>query len=1268
MQKVDVENQIGNILGDKLQQFVALVKGQGFGPFLMGQQPSSKTNLIDPNLRSQIQPNDISPDYFEYLAAATAAFKAIENPDVEKGQVYGPYNEKIREIYRNILGEKGALPIRSSQLSAPFTFEQLPYSSKLKYLVPGFNILPFDKKVYPSSTDDRKNNNPLTNLILYLYHFVAILDTSTGADARTITTFLQEDNLYFNKYVNGVVQMLTDENLSGINIQKTGIPVDEIYNVVIDATVEVTNKIISELNSLPTIQNPTEPGSINIYKNDPLKTQADIDAYIKKLGSNPIANSPIDADLFALDDIRAGGANADQAFGASPAGEQIKTAGIYNPIYLDDAKVMENIPAIVPTTQPVTAPQVGQPGQPGKKLGKKTQQIQLTGNLPKSLDELYGPEIKSIYGSQAEEALAAAPVAGTAPPKAIAATTDFGKNLITKPIQGTVDNLGYAVDKANLISANSRQLISALATSLKDLYPSPASNYARAHILALARSPIEDGDNFAAGIDTKKIMQHIDEAIAGYNKLLGRLNKIPSKTKNYSERFATLYDTFIDAFSNYSSVFLDVDANGNLIRKGQATIQAPGQTTQQTTSPALLKRSLADPALSKFYAEFIVPKISFYRDFFNLVKGDGTVTELAELNPADFPKYRLNVKKAQQYTPLTGGGMHGGILPGDIILLTLVPDFLPTNNSGIFIRVNGTMKRIPPAEITAYGGLDAIRKALRTIYNSPPGTPSVQVFGSNPISIQQAVSNAGYTRFDIDTKEYLKTLLSRPITSQALGVTPVWSEQNKKLTEQMLKEASKWIREGDAFIKLNDKGEPIPDADIDVCEFLNITGPDCQKFVEQCALSTEEFPEKCKELPTYSNSFTHNTPANTLKEQVIKINPRYAFEVLKKFRFAYYIYNEPTSPVKDFTRYRVQSVGSWLQELLTEVCSPERTKSADPCNVSLLDQLNKFGTATIGPYTGNFGDVLAKLAKDPAYDPFFSYLSVLVDWVNANPQTLNIEEDKFPYAPSGPEYPPVNDSFKTYQYVNPYKQASTRMIDLCNGLARLKTTISSGLNPSISGTIANVMVNSPYDVGMPFNRSAFTSVNPFGPFSAFSGSSSVLSPLSQFGGDDKFSTELQNINEQFGYALFKQIDQNLTETMRHLTSGNKMRYKSATRNDIDKYLESFKAIEAQLRDSLSQFLQRNRLYQASKGHIKAYEVPQDKWEDIATKHSNLLQLNNVYNKKAINLIDIFQAVISAIQGKMGQDANIQLGQTPQISQASTPYYRNLNMGYHKPGF
>lgn len=127
--------------------------------------------------------------------------------------------------------------------------------------------------------------------------------------------------------------------------------------------------------------------------------------------------------------------------------------------------------------------------------------------------------------------------------------------------------------------------------------------------------------------------------------------------------------------------------------------------------------------------------------------------------------------------------------------------------------------------------------------------------------------------------------------------------------------------------------------------------------------------------------------------------------------------------------------------------------------------------------------------------------------------------------------------------------------------------------------------------------------------------------------------------------------------MDSMTKNKKMRLGDNTKSNITNKLNTLRKTEEELRKSFVNIIKRAQLYQASRGHINAFGIDDDNtFAKVLSKHSNLLNLSSAYNKKAINLIDLFQTISTAILGKI-DGSNTSSG-------TNSEYERPITMGYN----
>ena len=1149
------EYKLNEILGQKFKQVVTALEVEGFNPFLYKFATSD-----DKTTSSAVKPDDKDLWYHlpEFLIAAGAAFKAIEAPDVRKAEAVSEYGN----IVTKALGEIKSGTIATTPLSK-FNFDQLPFSyspqgSTIKHLVPGFHLLPFKPQIYGDANVIKESYNGLYNAILYLYHYISLLDTK-GLNAREVITLLRGDNLHFMPYVNNTVDTLLQSasfTAAGLSAESRPFVQEGVLNGLAGVATQIINKLngIEESPKSAILAALTTPGKSpqDIIIQELLKT-TDPKNLVRALG-----------DLKNL--LAQGNKSTNLGLDASVL-KKYAIDSLFNPSYIL-GNVKKNI-------KPEELP--AQDG--GARKRRQNSKYMVGGATVVSLPNLYGPIT----------------------PRGL-------RNLTTEAEQGN------ELENAELVYVDNVKKINGIVAALVAL-GGLETNALRVPLLALINYIVENNTIELNASDDSKILNLMNKALEGYQQLESRLKFL--STANWKTVIDSLYDAFISEFT---------------LGSYQRLRPLTGTVTEKTNT-------LATPEIQKFYNDVVSKDIRFYEKFFNLVRfavtadgsapsGEVPLGAAVGLSADELKKYRLNVKKVQGRSYLSGiqrGGQYG-----DIVLTTLIPDFTDVVKDVWVSRAN----RIAHNELP---GAEAIREIVRKVYTSPPGTKTITI-GPVNLQIADVIRRASQGVFGVNYATVFNLALSKVALGQAPGLTQAWKESELKLSDHMLKEASRWEREGDMFVLKDEKGETIATQPEDNCAFIKDTN-ECLAFFEGCAIAEgDAFPEACKKIldPAFFN-FDTNTAMNVLVDEIKKINPFAAFAILKQFKFGESLEEEPNHPVPGFRRYKVQSVGSWLEELLagTDRCAKPSAIKQDPCG-TLKEQL------------GDVANIIIAMANDPTKKPFFNYLDVLVHWVNANPQVLNKEETKGCIGVGDQKYPKADKSFNMYSYRNPYKPAEIRLRDMSCGLERLKGSIMNELAGAQGATIISSVASVPYGIEMPFARPGFTNPLPLGNYF----------PAAMYGGG-QYDTlfELQNINDQFGYKLFYEIYVYFVNTMASMRCNKKIGLSQDSKGKIQSKLESFKQAEEELRKDIARLLEQNKLYQASRGHVDVSQITdENQLKAVLAKHSNLLKRSATYNKKAINMIDLFQTISKAILGKM--EGNCQDGTTKKYERPLTANYHN----------
>ena len=236
---------INKVLGPDFASFITLLQNGGLKAFTYQNfnpnQPGQTNNTVQ-------NAKDLHPIFAQYLIAATAAFKEIENPDLEKVNVASKYAENIDTIVNELITKKHTGLINPSVHH--FYFQQLPFhqTERLKYLSNVFHYFPYTNRVYPDHNDSE--NNSLINAIRYLYHIISLLDLNS-LDIKELFILLRSDHLQFMDYVNDLTAIFKDNQVS---TTVSGLPEnseDIIRDGVIQALEAIANQIVYRLRQVP---------------------------------------------------------------------------------------------------------------------------------------------------------------------------------------------------------------------------------------------------------------------------------------------------------------------------------------------------------------------------------------------------------------------------------------------------------------------------------------------------------------------------------------------------------------------------------------------------------------------------------------------------------------------------------------------------------------------------------------------------------------------------------------------------------------------------------------------------------------------------------------------------------------------------------------------------------------------------------------------------------------------------------------------------------
>lgn len=1184
-----MEDEIDNVLGDKFIKLVNLLETGGYEAFKLKYSGNMYT---DSTTGDQSKLDDLDYDFSEYLISIAEAFKLIETPDISKMEIAGVYEKTIESMYNDMINGK-------MDPDKPLKMEDFDYKGLLcknnnfKYISEGFNLLSYHKSICTSYTPNYKKGSSLRNIILYLHHFIAILDT-TNLKSYDIVQFLKND-FQFTKLLFTVYREIKDNDYFPNKKFKFG---DDTSTIIMDGIlrglIAIADKIIIKFH---------KGNNINAEGKyyDFVFTLADDSLNVLKTATEGLVNTKADANdlhvaFFALDKIEGGAANINVKDMTPVSIKEYQTNGLMNPMFLNDKEIKKDI----------------------AKFGFENEQIQ-SGGAGGEFDEEEEGGVNGIY--KAPQYLYG--------PKHV---TDDKYYLITQGKQGDQNANAEFLKEAvvdQMWKHDSTGFINIVNTKMTLGNAQVCIFYLTLYILFVYKHANAKAENFykalyatAAGKQTMR-----DEATKNYNGFLNicnRLRLLPASKKELTKEFLEYSDVFSNSFALSTYKYLKKE-NGELKKLMPALVIAPKTKT------------LVVPFIKRFYINIICKNIKFYDIFFNLVDNQDktrrvALEEACAKTDTELANYRLNVKKNIKESLI--GVQFGAGEYGDIIFLKYLRDF-PLNKKDITGLWLSNKIRVDAEKMVSTKGVEAIRYIFRNVYSNK-NEITVTLYDKD-LELDVVYKHFVDTQpFITNRDNYYKNLLRDAINGKTKLAEPRWSEMEHLISEHVLRDASTWDREDGVYVKRNSAGKIIRENPGDSCTFIKNNLRECIETLTDCFINEDIFSDKCKRFLDFDFEITPGPMA--LKDLVNKINPMLAFKILQKFKFgAYVAHEEIDDSIENFTRYKVQSLGSWIEELLS---------GTNRCEQNTRIQFGGGLGCDSRPLREQLGNDVANkiisMLKDKNKFLFFQYLDILVQWVNANFQAMNEEEVKDPNYEKNNKYPDPDKTFTTYNYVNPHDQIKWKMRGFCDGLNRLKNSILGGVaginGPALISNVTNIPSNM---IAMPLARQGF--VHPY------MWPQGMPMPM-MGGGINSTEYNLRNMKSLFGYQMFRQIYDELTRTMESMNT-NKVptRLNSKTRQAVMSKLENFKLLEEELAKQMINLVERNKLYNASHGHINAYGITDNQLPIVLQKHANLLDYSNAYNKKAVSLIDIMSRISDLIIDKLDK-----------LGKPSSQYYRPLS--------
>jgi hypothetical protein len=692
---------------------------------------------------------------------------------------------------------------------------------------------------------------------------------------------------------------------------------------------------------------------------------------------------------------------------------------------------------------------------------------------------------------------------------------------------------------------------------------------------------------------------------------------------------ATTADTYKQDFINGFSV------GSRGLAYGPTGYGAAGAAGPKTSN-------LVDPEIMDFFKNEVVPNKAFYERFFNVVRvNNGAKVSFndtdIEINPG---AYRLNALKYYANALIGGLRMNGGDPNlSDLAFAQVIPNFPFSGITGIWLDRN-QQNYVSAADINR--GLvgnppnDALLKIFRDSYAT--SGDALNILGKNisqTNAIQTALSVPG-------ANINFNNLLSAADSSLKYAGGPIaynqWINGEYKLRSYLNRYNSEWRRNGHDFVRYKD-GAPVASMPADSCAMIKNSTSECLQTLEQCLGGSGT--ANCTGL--LNLSYEVNASLSSIRDQIIKMNPKIALAILNKLHFGSYL-SDHTDTYHGLRYRKVQDVGDWIKEWMEgNKCDPSITRAPVPGCETLRQML---GQPMI--------DVLTQMVGNKAKHGFFNYLDVLVQYVNSIPQLLNPE---FESAPDqiGANYPEPNKDNRLYQWENPndilLKGIHARTVCQEQELQRLKASLIKGTKGLDARALLGSVYNTPSGMSFPLNRASFSTTLPidqlaysqglqFNPgftgLNGFTTAQSGLLPLPGFIGLRGGHYDSLEDKEQGSYLLTNTYEDLLKSLGAIVINRNVNQINPASDQKIRNALDNLKAAEETLRDEIKTRIKAIKILELSQGYINPFNKTDAELDNIYAKYLGPIQSQaNVVNTNALGVINYLIKIAQTVSSKAG---------------------------------
>jgi len=1135
---------------------------------------------------SSIKKTDVVPEFMETLTALGQALNQIENPTKARSELLldtaGPINSVFNAMLNTRPTSNGTAYANIRNLNVEsFVFHDGAQSefANIKSLIPGMNLLG------TSIWKPAASANSLQQLISFLYCFIAQLDLSTGLTGESVILFLQKNDtvnfgrlvketvdMFDNKYYDDSSKLLlaTNQKTNGLIKSLGSVADDIIKELVTRSSVSSTNEIVNTDSNSGTAANydftdaetslkafldPTVQASLQ-----PAKTgfgipamAAALTAIADKLVSRDVGSIPntikpvFNDDNLAVKIARHGYLNAPFFNGTAEKITNKNEATISSAVVVGgqlseiDYKpivtawlIKYNLTTLVPGYALMNTADIKQ------KITDLSNGTQVTssGNKKKAADAL--PLLQSQIAVPSAGLANSAPLFLYSPVAGPPPETTYSR--IDKPLTGTAtDLLVTEIPGINDFIRGIKQ------------FQSPDYTFSKIALVALLDALVSNTGNLAKDQknNAPKYAAIIHDSIEKYkNYVASRIPYVNTKinTSGINNTTLAFKDKLINGFFS--------DLRGSV----------PSESNKQNMSSGTCQRRIYDEVLWGHFDE--------YDQIFNLLKGEQPVKNLDAIQKnidalstadknnkvtkdAQYAGYRLNVKKIPRYGMIGGRRrMHGG--DGEIDVINAL-DGVPAITAGSqrIIWLTETERITEDELFNNNGGQFALRRLAQEIFTSDPANDDVTVSrpSGGDVTLNKAVAAKNIVKilgdkiFNLSPNDIMSVLNNN--AKNAPSVSKKMVQDEKDLKAYMLANGEpKWQLNADR----SDWEIPGKDFNIeDQCGFIDdATAPGCVSFLNECGLEQGTFAG-CYEVVKKIDK-NKQWASVTNKETITKISPRVAYNILKHFNFDTITAKDAnsSSPFANIDLIKMEPLSSWYKRLDT------------------TDLQNKFK-----PKNGDTSEEAVQIMKDNKY--FLSYLSLLVEWVNAHPSLLNKGWVTTPKTegPKDEHYNFIKD-FRPYEYYPSNKAVGAKnganLQMLLRGLTQLGGNYRDGMYAYKRRAMFNDMKrNSGRDIEMPFNRGMFDRDMP------------------QNGGGDVYKF-LEGPSKEGSATFLKNL---YNQIAKMLQDQRKIDLSEPSKSNLDKILDKISVAEKEANEWLLKAIKRQQIKNITNGRIDIEQVAND---------------------------------------------------------------------------